>query len=691
MRIATMDAVARASLGEGEGEGEGESHYSHQEDRAPSVSSRSNSSSLNRAWFLRARRRVCRTPLWMVLLALLPFAVAVGAAFDTIPAPAAGAANWAPVHAGDFPDPTILSWNGVYYAFATQSTAPVPQIVNVQVSTSVDGVNWVPLGTDALPQLPSWAQKGNTWAPSVVYDSATARFVMYYTATEITSGEQCIGEATSLTPLGPYVDTSSLPVECQLGIGGSIDPDIFTDPQTGTSSLLWKNDGNRVGWPTEIWSVHLGADFRPIPSATPVALLSGADEAWQGASGGTNGVIEGPFMYYLPGSGPGGAGGTYYLFYAGGDVFSSTYAIGWASCSGPAGPCTDAPPGENPILTTAPGMSGPGGPDVFTLPSGGGGGTGGQLVMAFAAWQGGTIGYGTCGIRPMYLADLSFSPSASGPETPSLVPNDPGASPAASPSCPQPPPPPPGYWQVGSDGGVFSFGSAGFYGSTGSLHLNKPVVGMAATPDGKGYWLVAADGGIFAYGDAGFYGSTGSIVLNKPIVAMVPTLDGQGYWLFASDGGVFAFGDAPFLGSAANQGIAAPITAAASSFLGGGYWLADANGGVHPFGNAPYEGQPWSAPGGYRITGIAGTHNSNGYWLASANGNVAGFGNAAPYGSEYGTALNSPIVGMSATHDGAGYWLQGGDGGIFTFGDAPFLGSMGGLPLNAPMVGIAAL
>ena len=42
------------------------------------------------------------------------------------------------------------------------------------------------------------------------------------------------------------------------------------------------------------------------------------------------------------------------------------------------------------------------------------------------------------------------------------------------------------------------------------MHLNKPIVGMAPTRDGGGYWLVASDGGIFAYGDAGFYGSTGS-------------------------------------------------------------------------------------------------------------------------------------------------------------------------------------
>src|SRR5437867_8101300 len=46
-----------------------------------------------------------------------------------------------------------------------------------------------------------------------------------------------------------------------------------------------------------------------------------------------------------------------------------------------------------------------------------------------------------------------------------------------------------GYWLVASDGGIFTFGDAGFFGSTGSIHLNKPIVGMAATPDGRGYWI----------------------------------------------------------------------------------------------------------------------------------------------------------------------------------------------------------
>ncbi len=89
---------------------------------------------------------------------------------------------------------------------------------------------------------------------------------------------------------------------------------------------------------------------------------------------------------------------------------------------------------------------------------------------------------------------------------------------------PAPPPSPraTGYDLVASDGGIFSFGAARFYGSTGSITLNQPIVGMAATPTGGGYWLVASDGGIFSFGAARFYGSTGSITLNKPIVGMAP-------------------------------------------------------------------------------------------------------------------------------------------------------------------------
>jgi hypothetical protein len=74
-----------------------------------------------------------------------------------------------------------------------------------------------------------------------------------------------------------------------------------------------------------------------------------------------------------------------------------------------------------------------------------------------------------------------------------------------------------GYREAQGDGTVSSFGTAQSFGSvTGPL--NKPIVGMASTPDGGGYWLVAADGGIFTFGDAAFFGSEGGQPLNKPIV-----------------------------------------------------------------------------------------------------------------------------------------------------------------------------
>jgi hypothetical protein len=101
---------------------------------------------------------------------------------------------------------------------------------------------------------------------------------------------------------------------------------------------------------------------------------------------------------------------------------------------------------------------------------------------------------------------------------------------------------------VGADGGIFTFGDAGFYGSEGGQKLNAPIVGMYPTPDDGGYWLVGADGGIFTFGDAGFYGSEGGQKLNAPIVGMVSNRDGTGYWLLGRDGGIFTF-NVPFNGS----------------------------------------------------------------------------------------------------------------------------------------------
>ena len=46
---------------------------------------------------------------------------------------------------------------------------------------------------------------------------------------------------------------------------------------------------------------------------------------------------------------------------------------------------------------------------------------------------------------------------------------------------------------------------------------------MLGTPDSGGYWEVAADGGLFSFGDANFFGSTGALALVAPIVGMADT------------------------------------------------------------------------------------------------------------------------------------------------------------------------
>jgi hypothetical protein len=246
-----------------------------------------------------------------------------------------------------------------------------------------------------------------------------------------------------------------------------------------------------------------------------------------------------------------------------------------------------------------------------------------------------------------------------------------------------------GYWLDASDGGIFTYPNNTFFGSTGGLKLNKPMVGMAATFDGQGYWLVASDGGIFSYGDALFHGSRGGQPLNKPIVGMAATPDAGGYWLVASDGGIFNYGDAGFFGSRGGQPINAPIVGMAATADGKGYWLVGSDGGIYSYGDALFYGSTGALKLNKPVVGMAATPTGIGYWLVASDGGVFNYGDAGFYGSTGAIVLNKPMVGMAGSPSGKGYWLVASDGGIFNYGDAPFQGSAGALPLNAPVVGMA--
>ena len=255
-----------------------------------------------------------------------------------------------------------------------------------------------------------------------------------------------------------------------------------------------------------------------------------------------------------------------------------------------------------------------------------------------------------------------------------------------------------GYWTVASDGGIFSFGDAGFHGSTGDITLNSPIVGMARTPTGRGYWMVAADGGIFNFGDAPYLGSAGNLRLRAPIVGMAATPTGRGYWLVATDGGIFNYGDAAFMGSTGAIRLNKPIVGMAPTrdvFLtdagprATGYWLVASDGGIFSFGGAQFYGSAGAIRLNQPIVGIARTPTGAGYWLVATDGGIFSYGDAAGlfHGSTGSIPLNKPIIGMIPTCYGQGYWLVASDGGIFPVGAVPFLGSTGGITLNRPIVG----
>jgi beta-xylosidase len=232
-----------------------------------------------------------------------------------------------PVYGGDFPDPFVLKVDDTYYAYATNGAGK-----QVQTLTSKDLVHWQP-GPDALPKLGSWGFIGETWAPEVLKRNDS--YVLYYTA------NKCIGRAIADEPLGPFVDPAKQALVCQPTLGGSIDPSPFRDDD-GTLYLLWKNDGNAIAAPTQIYVQRLSPDGLHLVGRR--TTIERNDVTWESS------VVEGPVLWKHD--------SRYFLFYSGNIYSGAGYAVGYARCASPFGPCKDAP--ENPILKTACEARGPG-------------------------------------------------------------------------------------------------------------------------------------------------------------------------------------------------------------------------------------------------------------------------------------------------------------------------------------------
>ena len=246
-----------------------------------------------------------------------------------------------------------------------------------------------------------------------------------------------------------------------------------------------------------------------------------------------------------------------------------------------------------------------------------------------------------------------------------------------------------GYWTLGRDSALYSFGESGYYGGSGQVPT--PVVSMASTPSGNGYWLLSSNGRVSPFGDAVSYGSTEAMRLNRGVVRLEPTPTGRGYWILAADGGVFSYGDAAFFGSTGSMRLNSPIISMASTVTGEGYWLLAGDGGVFTFGDAVFHGSTGSMKLNAPVVSMAPHPNGSGYWLQAADGGIFTFGPLRFYGSVPGLRLSGTArtVQIRVTPTGRGYYVMGADGGIFTFGDAVFHGAQPGMSGKAPAIDLA--
>lgn len=213
----------------------------------------------------------------------------------------------------DFPDPTVISVRGIYYAYSTASRYG-SSVEHVPVTRSTTLMGGWSQARDAMPELPAWvdhtrAGQGSVWAPAV-----NARgpddYLLYFTARSAGEGAQCIGVARSTRPEGPFRSVAARPLVCRPGEVDAIDPKPFTDDD-GTRYLLYS--ASRAGNAT-IWLQRLSDDgTRTVGPRRSALRADRPDEAH---------IVEAPAIVRHDGK--------YVLFYSGNAFNSGSYFVNYA-------------------------------------------------------------------------------------------------------------------------------------------------------------------------------------------------------------------------------------------------------------------------------------------------------------------------------------------------------------------------
>lgn len=213
----------------------------------------------------------------------------------------------------DFADPYVFKADdGFWYAYATEGG----------VYRSSDMVLWE---SAYKVNTPTWGSAGaHIWAPCVVQFGDTYNY--YYALSAWGDPNPSIGLMTADSPAGPFVDTGEatgkLFDSVSSGVNNSIDPDVFKDPVSGKTYIIW---GSFNG----IWAWELDSQTGTKTIGSPVEIIS--DRSY-----------EAPNLLYK--------NNTYYLFMSAGsccDGANSTYNVQVYTATSVLGPYTKSPIGDS--------------------------------------------------------------------------------------------------------------------------------------------------------------------------------------------------------------------------------------------------------------------------------------------------------------------------------------------------------
>lgn len=215
-----------------------------------------------------------------------------------------------PVLDGYFADPEILysEKTGKYYIYPTSDGFDSWSGYYFKVFSSDNMVDWKDEGVILdLKKDVSWADR-NAWAPCIVEKKINGvyKYFYYFTAA------QRIGVAVADDPTGPFVDSGEPFITFRpegTDRGQVIDPDVFTDPETGKSYIYWGN--------SFLAGAELNDDMTSINMNTVKAFNT--DKSYN----------EGSYVIYR--------NGIYYFMWSVNDTRSPDYQVHYATSNSPLG------------------------------------------------------------------------------------------------------------------------------------------------------------------------------------------------------------------------------------------------------------------------------------------------------------------------------------------------------------------